>query len=198
MAQVKHGEFCMFWMPSKERSAGVPWTEAYINDAYKIEAEGDAQAPDAYTGFSSVHPVMSRFRTANAAPYSEESKKPDTGFSGLRLEIRLLLRETTLRTEGNEKVAIKSRVVKRLGRWFSEPNHLRGAFREGRIGIRIDTRPEYNLVPTIDSGYKLTHFEVMHELKFDPTPTIFLILEHSGKPTALNIEGGARIALAPP
>ena len=63
--------------------------------------------------------------------------------------------------------------------------------------MRIDARPEFNLVPEIDSGYKLTHFEVMHELKYAPTPTAYLILEHSGNPRRLNFETGARTAAAP-
>ena len=203
-----HGEFCMFWMPSKEKSAGVEWTETLIHDDYKIEAGEGAEAPnvknsvadkDSFIGIASIKPMISRFRTANPAPYSEESKKPDTGFSGIRLEVRLLMREVQIYTPQGQtsKETIRTRLISRLGRWFSEPNHLRGAFREGRIGVRIDARPEFNLVPKIDSGYKLTHFEVMHELKYAPTPTAYLILEHSGNPRELNFETGNRTAAAP-
>ena len=39
--------------------------------------------------------------------------------------------------------------------------------------------PEYN------SGYKLVEFKMLQELKYNPTPTGYLILEHSGDPRKL-------------
>ena len=186
-----NSKFSIFWMPptkyqpSPPAAADTLWTESDITRYNKIEIERidpDASSfPDALTGLVSIEPIISRTRTKNAAPFSDESRMPDTGFSGVRLMVKLFFDESTI----HNGIVQKSKAIQRLTYWYVNRNTKRGIWREGRLGIRCDYRDEFDLVPEYDSGYKLVEFRLMQELKYNPAPSGYLVLEHSGDPRKL-------------
>ncbi len=148
-------------------------TEATVTD--KIEVEGDADTPDGRTKLISFRPRLSRARNSNASPYTEEPKKPDTGLSDLMYEITLLIDES----------AGTAGAIKKLRNWFREAGTVRGKFKEGRFGIRNNYRPEFNLTPSLNAGYKFTDFDCLHDLGIRALFRVTLIMEFSGEITSL-------------
>ena len=140
----------------------------------RIEIEGTADTPDGRTKIAMMQVMDGRFRTDNPVPFGEQTTKPDTGFSGARITFDLIFDESS----GNAAGAIAT-----LRRWFRERNTSRGVYAHGRIGLRNDYRPEYNLVPSLLEGYKLLNFELTQEMIRNPFPTGRLMLEYSGVPT---------------
>ena len=165
-----HGKFVIFRMPDDPTKI----SETDIDD--KIEVEGDAEIPDDKTKLVMFKPVMSRFKTSNPAPFSETNTKPDTGFEGTKYEVHLLVVEEDGTASGS---------IERLRDWFRETNKLRGKYKHGRFGIRNDYRPELNLTPNNEAGYKLVHVEIDQDLNINSLISIFLILEFSGDPSNL-------------
>lgn len=136
----------------------------------KIEFDGDASVPDGKGGLISFNPVMSRTPTENPAPFQQVSRKPDTGFGGNRYTINVVFDES----DGNRAGGIA-----KLRDWLAEDN-ASSVFREGRFGIRNDYRPEFNLTPRNDAGYKLIHFDTSQELVYRTITHAVIILEFSG------------------
>lgn len=137
----------------------------------KVEFDGDAQVPDGKSGLVSFSPVISRNPTENPAPFQQVARKPDTGFSGNRYTLHVVFDES----DGNSAGAIA-----KIRDWMSEDNFVRSTFREGRFGIRNDYRPEFNLTPNNDAGYKLLHFETSQDLLHHTIVRGVIILEFSG------------------
>lgn len=189
---AKNGEFTLFWMPEAEfaptppNPANTNWTENLIPSTNKVEIEADTarttDAPDALTGLVSFKPSVDRTNTKNSAPFTDEAKRPDTGFSGIMLEANIIFDQSTFDSHG---VLNRAKAVRRLLYWYAHRNTVRGIYREGRLGLRNNYRPEFNLVPTYDSGWKLIHFDLFQDLKFNAVQTGQIILGHSGNPRRL-------------
>ena len=167
------GRLALFRIPEEDPTPpATTWNEARIDDRDKVNIDAPSNTWDPTVGLITHKYVMSRWNTSNAAPYSEESKKPDVGFSGIRLELKLVFNE----------MERKSKAINTLGRWFIEANTIPGKFREGRVGIRNNYRSEFNLLPVYTSGWKVAHFEIFTEMLYHNLPTGFLIMTHSGMP----------------
>ena len=162
-----HGKLVIF------RMTDTTDTEDTITDD-KVEFDGDAQVPDEKSGVISFAPVLSRTQTENPAPFQEISRKPDTGFAGIRYTLQLFFDESDGEAEG----------IQRIRNWYREENAT-SDFREGLFGIRNDYRPEFDLTPSSNAGYKLIHFELNQELLHSKLVRATLILEFSGDPAKL-------------
>ena len=165
---VERGKLAIF------RMTNTTDTESNIS-ADKVEFDEGAMIPDSRSGIVSFSPVMSRTPTENPAPFQEIARKPDTGFGGNRYTIQVFFDEEF----GN------SSAIAKIRDWHSEENAIKGKFKEGRFGIRNDYRPEYNLTPNNDAGYKLIHFETSQELLHRTMVRGTIILEFSGDPLQL-------------
>ena len=125
-----NGKFVLFWMPEEDYvaqpgdEAGATWTEDRIDSKYKIEVEATspADAPDSLTGLVSIKPMISRTRTVNPAPFSDEAKRPDTGFSGIRLECRLFFGETQSVTANPAGPTKRAKAIDRLCLLYTSPS----------------------------------------------------------------------------
>lgn len=162
-----NGDFAIF------RCTNAGDTETTLTD--KIEFEGDAAIPDANSKVVATDIIMSRTETQNSSPFQEMARKPDTGFSGNRYTIRAFFDES----------AETAAAIARLIQWYTESNSTIQIFKNGRFGIRNNYRPEFNLTPNNDAGYKLVHLEITQEQR---TPRLILatiILEFSGTPSRL-------------
>lgn len=174
MSVQQLGRVALYRIPEEDHPDPLAsWNEATIDERDKVNIDAPSNSWDPTVGLITHKYVMSRWNTSNAAPYSEESKKPDVGFSGIRMELKLLF---------NEMDVERSKAVNTLGRWFIEANTVPGKFREGRIGVRNNYRSEFNLLPIYSSGWKVAHFEIFTEMLYHNLPTGFLILIHSGVP----------------
>ena len=161
------GEVCIF------RMTNTTDTEATITTD-KIEFTEGA-VPDNRAIVTSFEPEMSRTQTSNSAPFLDEARKPDTGYSGNRYLFELFFNE-----EGGAAGAIQ-----KIRDWMKEENALKGKFPQGRFGIRNDQRPEFNLTPTRTTGYKIIYFKLTQDMLYPIYPTATLILEMSGDPVSL-------------
>ena len=129
------------------------------------------QMPDKKSGIISTSCMMSRTQTDNAAPIQEESRKPDTGFQGLRITIQAVF------DESDRKYALGLAILKR---WMTEDNFVRGLYPNGRFGFRNDFQPEFNITPTVDAGLKLVRVNSTLDNMYFQLRTIEIILEQSG------------------
>ena len=164
------GEFALFRMPE----TGTHTEDTITTD--KIECDGDAEVPDSRCGLISIRPVLDRFKSTQAAPFVDEVTRQDTGFSGIMYEITLFF---------NEEDGDAAGAIAKLVEWFSERNTVRGKYQHGRIGIRNNYRPEYNLVPNADAGFKVVRFDYFQELKIQYHSRGTVYLEFSGDPKEL-------------
>ena len=163
-----NGEICIFRMTASTD------TETTITKD-KVEFDGDAAVPDGRAGITSYSPVMSRGQTDNPAPFLEQNRKPDVGFSGLRYTLDVTFDES----DGT------SGAIGKLRDWYAQGNDIKGVFREGRFGLRNNYRQEFDLVPSGDAGYKLAHFEISHDLLNKRLSRGIIVLEFSGDPAEL-------------
>ena len=150
-------------------------TEDTINTD-KVEFDSDATIPDGRSGLVSFTPILSRTPTENPAPFLETARKPDTGFAGNRYTFQIFFDES----DGNRAGAIE-----KLRDFEVQANFIKGKFKEGRIGVRNDYRPEFNLTPDNTAGYKLVSFEITQELLHHTLIRGTIILEFSGDPSRL-------------
>lgn len=163
-----HGNVSLFRMPVNADSTTNE--NSILTD--KIEMEGDAEIPDNTCKFKTFKPIMSRFKTSNPAPFSEMIVKPDTGYSGTQYQLNVLFDER----------AGRSLAITKFRDWLAESNTVRGKFRHGRIGVRNNYRPEFDLTPNNGSGYKLVYFELFQDLAVNYLIPGLAILEHGGEP----------------
>ncbi len=131
-----------------------------------------AQHPDARSGVVSTTISMMRTQTDNAAPFQEESRHPDTGFSGVRYTIHVVF---------DERDNNYAKSIERLVKWQGEDQFIKGRYANGRIGIRNDFQPEFNLVPDNTSGYKIASVTSTHDGEYHQIRTAEIILIQSGE-----------------
>lgn len=160
---VTHGKFSIYRMTEIADTEDTILTD-------KIEFDGDAMVPDGRTGIVSFRPIISRTQTQNPAPFLEIARKPDTGFEGVRYAITVLFDES----------AGRAGAIAKLSEWLQSPNSIRGKFKEGRFGIRNDYRPEFNLLPDNNQGYKIVNFDLTQDLTIQSLFKGVIILELSG------------------
>ena len=190
----RHGRVCLFRF---DADALATDDERHVPAVGNIlEIEGDAELPDGNTWYTSCKGAMSRIDTRNPAPFAENTPRPDTGFDGLRVEMNLLFdeRERKIGRTGNplSDTPDKNNMAKGLALlrdWFREDNSIRGKYRHGRIGMRNDYRPEFNVVPDNYGGYKLVHLETDHDLDVPYYIRTTIILQYAGAPGQTEVAG---------
>ena len=190
---VRTGHVCLF---RTDASNVVGDDETWIDIANLVEMEGTAINPDGRTKFVSMRQVTRRFDTTNPAPYEEATARPDTGYHGTTLELKLLFLEqdrvqdrgSTFRPSnqryrpdfaGEHNLA---RGIATLRNWQREDNSVRGKYRNGRVGFRCDYRPEFNLIPNNEGGYKVVSFETFTSLQTPYWTEGYLVIQYSGYP----------------
>ena len=155
-----NGELCIYWLTA------LADNENNVND--KVEFDGGV-IPDNRGGVIEFSIETNRTQTQNSSPFTDAAKKPDTGFGGTRYSLELYFNE-------DEGVAGGLATLKR---WANTQNDVRGVFRDGRIGIRNNWRPEFDLQPEADKGYKIASFRVKQMLKTPRIVMATLVLELS-------------------
>ena len=114
---------------------------------------------------------MSRTQTDNAAPIQEESRKPDTGFQGLRITIYAFF---------DESDGYYAKAIAKLRDWMADDNFIRQHYPNGRIGFRNDFQPEFNVEPDATGGLKLIRVASNHDNEHFTFRTVEIVLEQSG------------------
>ena len=205
MSDVRRGRICLFWCTAADA------TELTVGHANRIDIdvtpldttgltqpridtfllEENRPAPDARTFYAGMNPPINRFDTKNPAPFSENTPRPDTGFSGLRIDMDLVFVETERVISASNEKTYRAGAIARLVKWSRSDNSVRGLYKHGRLGMRNDYRPEYNVTPDNYGGYKI--------ISFDPSPfadvpyftRAKLILQYSGAPGLIEEAGDA-------
>ena len=157
-----HGEVCIFAMENYTD------TEEMITN--KIEFDGDAEVPDGRSGIMTMSPGIGRTNTKNPTPFQERSRRPDTGFDGTKHVFNIFLDEST------GKAAARTKLVQLA----SQDNTLDGRFRGGRLGLRNNYWDDFDLVPTRESGYKLSIVNGFKDLNTPDFMTATIELEFVG------------------
>ena len=150
-------------------------TETTLTD--KIEFSGDAVTPDTKSGIINFKPSISRRNPDNPLPHANDTDKQDTGYSGNTYTFTAFFNEENGRALG----------IERLRDWIREDQTTDEIFDHGRIGLRNNFRPEFNLTPNNESGYKIVHFELSQDLLVHTMVTAIIVLEHSGKPGSFGV-----------
>jgi hypothetical protein len=136
----------------------------------KIEFDDDNLVPDARSHIKSIRPIMSVINTDNANPGSLDSpNSQDTGRAPTFVEIKGYFDEKDGTAAGIES----------LKDWMNEPNVIKTLYPKGRFGFRSNDRSEWNMVPTADGGYQITHFEIEDIVEFN-NPQFIIRLKYVG------------------
>ena len=151
------------------------------------------------TGLITYNIMIDRSNTMNPAPYLEETRKPDTGFRGMRYVIKGLFIDTRDDPDGkDDDPATKTdnfpysptrqgahADIGRLAGWFKVSSDIRGKFKNGSFGI-INTRaPEFDVHPrrsdgtSPSGGLKLVGLDFSEQIEYG-IRTAIITLEHSG------------------
>ena len=161
---VVQGDISLFRMPADATSST---TETNITD--KVEFGGNAGTPDGRAACDTFRIMSGRAQTKLDVPYTDDVRKPDTGFTGDTY---------ILYVQFDERLGIAGG-IDRLRSWIREPNFIRGKFRHGRIGVRNNFRPEFNLTPNNDRGYKIVNMTLDQEVQY-PFTRYEIVLELAG------------------
>ena len=162
------GYFSLFWMTETTDTEDTITTN-------KIEFDGDANTPDNKSGLISFRTTPKKTDTSNPAPFQEIARKPDTGFSGLRYILNVYF---------DEQIG-QAKAIATLRDWSIVDNTIPQKFREGRIGLRNNYRPEFNLTPDNTAGFKIISFDIDQNIAFNSVVKGIIILEFSGDPLKL-------------
>ena len=166
---VTHGKITLFRMTASDD------TEDSLDD--KIEFDGNAMVPDNRSGIMNFRPSIKRRNPDNPLPHANETDKQDTGYSGNTYSFTAYFYEGVGRAGG----------IAKLRDWIIEDQTIDTLFDNGRIGIRNDFRPEFNLTPNNDSGYKIILLEPLQDLGLHTRVVVSIVLEHSGDPTRFGV-----------
>ncbi len=150
-------------------------TESTVTD--KVEFEGNAITPDNRSGVVSFVPALGRHKPENPLPHANRADKPDTGFSGDLYTFEVVFDEES----GTAQAIAKFRD------WLAEDQTVDGIYDEGSIGVRNNYRPEFDLVPNNDAGYKVVNFTIHQNLTLQNFVYATIVLEFSGDPKRLGV-----------
>ena len=168
---VTHGLITIFRMTNAGDTE-----ESILTD--KIEFDGDAQVPDNKSGVMSYSISPTRRDPDNPLPHSNETDRQDAGFGGNTYTLDALY---------IEDVNSRALGIAKLRDWIREDQTIDGIFDKGRFGIRNDVRPEYNLTPNNDSGYKIIASPLRHDLHITTFVSQIITLQHSGEPSRFGL-----------
>ena len=121
----------------------------------------------------SLTPSVSRIRTDNPAPYQDITRKPDTGSGGGRYILRAYMEDPSPGS-GTPIPALQ-----RLVSWQKTDN-TSDSYRHGLIGFQNDYRPEFDVVPSADTGYKLMEVAVEQDMTYPGMVVVVLTLDLGG------------------
>ena len=151
------------------------------NTATTSNKRRNLDKPDNLTGMMSYSVELNRSDTDNPAPYQEETRKPDTGFRGMRYEINAVFEPKNNSSDFGKGLAL-------LLDWYKETSDVRGTYRNGRFGIINEYSPELSIHPTKASGMKLTKVRIEHDMQFNIKKAV-IVLEQSGTSERIGKEG---------
>lgn len=147
-------------------------TEALIlanNPGRLVEFGRTATVPDARAMIARISSRKLRKSTMQPAPFNELVRKPDTGPGGTEVTLELVFFEAP---------PILAGAISRINEFMDATNTNR-IFRRGVIGLRLNRRPDLNVIPTAGKGYKITEFYAHTDLQYSVT-TATLKLESAG------------------
>ena len=136
----------------------------------------------------SYNVVIARTPTDNSAPNSEETRRPDTGFSGTRYVINAWCRGWYLVPgTGNTRTIKEPEDFATLVSWYRQKSRVRGKYRNNRFGIETQYAPSLNMAPDQTCtatrnrlGLKMISLEIFDDVMYN-VKRLVIILEQSGK-----------------
>ena len=153
------------------RMTNIGQTEATILTD-KIEFNEGGIVPDGSSNVINFRPVIRRRNPENPLPHANETDKQDTGYAGNTYTFALYFDEDNDTALG----------IAKIRDWIIQDQTIDKKFDYGRIGIRNNYRPEFNLTPDDTSGYKIIHFEINQDLGVSTRILGLIVFEHSGDP----------------
>ena len=142
----------------------------------RVEFDGDAAIPDAYSHISNYKVIMSLVTQENPNPNTNNPNSlQDTGLAVVEYEITGFFDAKTDSTPA---------AIAQFRDWLREPKTTT-SLPFGQFGIRNDRRPEYDLVPSADEGLILEHFECDEDYEFIGQVPFNIKLRYNGDITAL-------------
>ena len=142
----------------------------------RVEFDGDAAIPDAYSHISNYKVIMSLVTQENPNPNTNNPNSlQDTGLAVVEYEITGFFDAKTDSTPN---------AIAQFRDWLREPKTT-ASLPFGQFGIRNDRRPEYDLVPSADEGLILEHFECDEDYEFIGQVPFNIKLRYNGDITAL-------------
>ena len=162
--------------------ATKPYEDVTINNE-KVRADRNNMHIKSY------NVVIARTPTDNSAPNSEETRRPDTGFSGTRYVIHAWCRGWYLVPggTGNARTIMEPADFATLVSWYRQKSRVRGAYRNNRFGIETQYAPSLNMAPDPTSsitrnrlGLKMISLEIFEDVMYN-VKRLVITLEQSGK-----------------
>ena len=141
-----------------------PAVSRFPNRCYKVQPRDARSIPD------------------NKVPFFERTEKQDAGFAGTGITLYLRFYEGAVDSMGNRA---QNAGFQRLLSWARQKNTVPGVFRRGRVGLRMDIRPEYDIVPTVDRGYLIADVAVEYEFRYKNIVDVTARLLNAGDPPAV-------------
>ena len=142
----------------------------------RVEFDGTAATPDAYSHISNYKVIMSLVTQENPNPNTNNPNSlQDTGLAVVEYEITGFFDAKTDSTPA---------AIAQFRDWLREPKTTT-LLPFGQFGIRNDRRPEYDLVPSADEGLILEHFECDEDYEFIGQVPFNIKLRYNGDISAL-------------
>ena len=182
------GEFILYRAVSNDKnSVDSDTTTKNVGDESKIEFGIQnytefQRTPDNSAYVTSFNAEITRTQTDNPVPLQDDTKNPDTGYSGTIITLQLFFDQTILNSEGNPT---PSQAITRLIQWTGYDTTLDEElkkFRRGRFGIRDLRHSDINVTPIPERGVKILKFIYAEDYQFLGQVTGTLVLQISGKP----------------
>ena len=205
MSNYRRGKVCLYWCSALNDteltvgrgnridievtplSAGLETRDPALYARY--DDPDTRPSPDERSKYRSIRIGGGRFDSRNPNPFAENTLRPDTGYSGTMVRMYLFFLEEDRIVSADNENSKRAYGISRIRDWSRQDNTVRGLFRNGRIGLRNDYRPEFNVRPDNFGGYKIAHFDLDSESRINYHTRMELILQYSGAPGTTNETG---------
>ena len=133
----------------------ISTSETAVTD--KIEFDNDNVIPDSKSHILGMRPVFAAIETDNTNPGSQDPvKAQDTGNFPLIIELTGYFNE-----KAGDALGIAT-----FRNWMRTAKVIKTLYPRGRMGLRNNIRPEFNVLPASTGGYRLVAFELDERYEF--------------------------------
>ena len=99
----------------------------------------------------------------------------DMGLQGIDVQITGQIRQSSS----------ISKDLQNLVTWLQEDKTVQDGFPKGRVGLRMDDMPQFNVEPSLTYGFVLAQARIIREGEYKEKAGVVLTLRFSGDPTGL-------------